>query len=181
MWPFLAAVRPPGSLHPAPSATSTPPPCSSSASLNIHRGREEIGEPLRISDESGSAPAALHGRGKNPHRRWEDEDGQRLAVHVGGETDIDRAPMLCRALHAASTRPGGPEEIVIDVSELPFCDSAGLNVLIGARHTATEIGRITLRGPTAPVPGAAPVSDRHLNSVAVRGWLALVLRHEQNR
>ncbi|MFI1067076.1 STAS domain-containing protein [Streptomyces spororaveus] len=69
-------------------------------------------------------------------------------MHVGGEMDIDRAPMLRHALHAAITRPGGPEEIVIDVSDLSFCDSVGLNVLIGARRTAAEHGRrITLRGP----------------------------------
>ncbi|WP_328792939.1 MULTISPECIES: STAS domain-containing protein [unclassified Streptomyces] len=78
---------------------------------------------------------------------WEDGEGLRLIGHVGGEMDIDRAPMLSHALHAAITRPGGPEEIVIDMSDLSFCDSAGLSVLIGARRTAAEHGRrITLRG-----------------------------------
>ncbi|MGW3327838.1 STAS domain-containing protein [Streptomyces virginiae] len=72
-------------------------------------------------------------------------------MHVGGEMDIDRAPMLRHALHAAITRPGAPEEIVIDVSGLSFCDSAALNALIGARHTAAANSRrITLRGPHSP-------------------------------
>ncbi|MGW2587152.1 STAS domain-containing protein [Streptomyces virginiae] len=79
---------------------------------------------------------------------WVDVDGQCLVVHVGGEMDIEREPMLRSALHTAITRPGGPDEIVIDLTDLSFCDSAGLNALIHARQTATEHGRhISLRNP----------------------------------
>ncbi|WP_159396467.1 STAS domain-containing protein [Streptomyces sp. Sge12] len=75
-------------------------------------------------------------------------DDQRRVVHVGGEMDIDRAPMLHAALHAAITQPGGPAEIVVDLSDLSFCDSSGLNALIQARQTAAEHGRrIILRDP----------------------------------
>lgn len=74
--------------------------------------------------------------------------GQRLIVHVGGEMDIDRAPMLVEALYAAITQPGGADEIVVDVAELFFCDSSGLNALITAQHAAMEHGRhISLRAP----------------------------------
>ncbi|ARE79505.1 hypothetical protein B6R96_36455 (plasmid) [Streptomyces sp. Sge12] len=67
---------------------------------------------------------------------------------MGGEMDIDRAPMLHAALHAAITQPGGPAEIVVDLSDLSFCDSSGLNALIQARQTAAEHGRrIILRDP----------------------------------
>ncbi|WP_308296850.1 STAS domain-containing protein [Streptomyces sp. ISL-44] len=38
--------------------------------------------------------------------------------------------------------------MVVDVAELSFCDSSGLNVLITARHTTQKHGRhISLRGP----------------------------------
>ncbi|MFK0237392.1 STAS domain-containing protein [Streptomyces vinaceus] len=84
----------------------------------------------------------------------EDETGMRVegegphVVHVGGEMDIDRAAMLYAALHTAITQQHGPAEIVIDVAEMSFCDSAGLGALIHARHTADEYGhRITLRNP----------------------------------
>ncbi|MFJ3174320.1 STAS domain-containing protein [Streptomyces roseus] len=75
--------------------------------------------------------------------------GRRVVVRVGGEMDIDRAPMLRAALHAAITQEGGPAEIVVDVAALSFCDSAGLNAFISARRTAGEHGRsISLRNPT---------------------------------
>ncbi|MEV6584102.1 STAS domain-containing protein [Streptomyces sp. NPDC051582] len=74
--------------------------------------------------------------------------GRQVVVHVGGELDIDRAPMLIAALHAAIPQAHGPAEIVVDVTELSFCDSAGLNALIHARRTASERGHhISLRNP----------------------------------
>ncbi|WP_078988321.1 STAS domain-containing protein [Streptomyces sp. WM6372] len=79
---------------------------------------------------------------------WVDGGDQRVVVHVGGEMDIDRAPMLYTALHVAITQAGGPIEIVADLSEMSFCDSAGLDALIRARHTADEHGRrMSLRAP----------------------------------
>ncbi|KOU30751.1 hypothetical protein ADK53_27905 [Streptomyces sp. WM6373] len=76
------------------------------------------------------------------------DDVQRRVVHVGGEMDVDRAPMLRHALHTAITEPGGPAEIVVDLSDLSFCDSSGLSVLVNARPTAAEHGRrISLRNP----------------------------------
>ncbi|MFG2341005.1 STAS domain-containing protein [Streptomyces yangpuensis] len=59
--------------------------------------------------------------------------------------DVDRAPMLAGALHAAITRPG---EILVDLAELCFCDSSGLNALVQARRTAEDHGkRLVLRAP----------------------------------
>ncbi|MFF8264239.1 STAS domain-containing protein [Streptomyces virginiae] len=75
-------------------------------------------------------------------------DDQRRVVHVGGEMDVDRAPMLYAALYAAITEAGGPDEIVVDLSGLSFCDSSGLSALVHARQTAAEHGRrISLRDP----------------------------------
>ncbi|MDH6544050.1 STAS domain-containing protein [Streptomyces sp. SPB4] len=85
--------------------------------------------------------------GRNPGMRVDGRE-ERVVVHVGGEMDIDRAPMLYDALHIAITRESGPYEIVADLSEMSFCDSAGLNALIRAHHTATEHGKhLSLRAP----------------------------------
>ncbi|MGW1643205.1 STAS domain-containing protein [Streptomyces lavendulae] len=79
---------------------------------------------------------------------WVDGGDERVVVHVGGEMDIDRAPMLYNALRIAISREGGPYEVVADLSEMSFCDSAGLNALIRAHHTAAEYGkRLSLRAP----------------------------------
>ncbi|MGW6690837.1 STAS domain-containing protein [Streptomyces sp. NPDC054961] len=73
---------------------------------------------------------------------------ERLVVHVGGEMDMARAPMLLDALRTAITQPGGPREIAVDVAELSFCDSSGLNALLEARQLAHEHGRrLSLRSP----------------------------------
>lgn len=62
--------------------------------------------------------------------------------------DIDRAPMMYDALQAAITEPGDPDEIFVDLSDLSFCDSSGLNALVHAQQTAAEHGRrIVLRTP----------------------------------
>ncbi|MFI5548064.1 STAS domain-containing protein [Streptomyces sp. NPDC051815] len=74
--------------------------------------------------------------------------GGKLVVQVGGEMDIDRAPMLAGALHTAITQPGSPGEIVVDLAQMSFCDSAGLNALVQARRTAEDHGKhLTLRAP----------------------------------
>ncbi|MFF4321254.1 STAS domain-containing protein [Streptomyces sp. NPDC001568] len=79
---------------------------------------------------------------------WMNDDDRCLVIHVGGEMDIDRAPMLRNALLSAATQADGRDEIVLDLSDLSFCDSAGLNTLIQARQTAATHGkRISLRNP----------------------------------
>ncbi|MER6198387.1 STAS domain-containing protein [Streptomyces sp. NPDC001586] len=77
---------------------------------------------------------------------------QSVVVRVSGEIDLDRASLLRDALHAAITRPDCPNEIVVDLAALTFCDSSGLNALLQARLTAHEHGRqIRLHAPTAQV------------------------------
>lgn len=77
---------------------------------------------------------------------------QHVIVRVGGEMDIDRAPLLQEALHTVITGPGCPDEVVLDLAELTFCDSSGLNALLQARLTAQEHGRrIRLHAPQPQV------------------------------
>lgn len=80
------------------------------------------------------------------------DEPQRAIVRVGGEIDIDRAPLLQEALHTVITRPECPDEIVVDLTGLTFCDSSGLNALLHARLTAAEYARyITLHAPNPQV------------------------------
>ncbi|MFD3471115.1 STAS domain-containing protein [Streptomyces sp. NPDC058682] len=41
--------------------------------------------------------------------------------------DIDHADRLRETLHTEVTHPQGAAEIVVDLTDLTFCDSAGLN------------------------------------------------------
>lgn len=67
-------------------------------------------------------------------------------VRVRGELDLDagRAAELDAALRHAITDPDGAAEITVDVSQLAFCDSTGLNILLRAQSAALAHGR-TLR------------------------------------
>ncbi|MGW0363986.1 STAS domain-containing protein [Streptomyces sp. NPDC002990] len=60
-----------------------------------------------------------------------------VVFELAGELDHDTAQPLREALDAAVT-PGG--RLVVDLSELGFCDSTGLNVLLHSRLTAQEAG-----------------------------------------
>ncbi|MFD5933051.1 STAS domain-containing protein [Streptomyces sp. NPDC060333] len=71
-------------------------------------------------------------------------------VRVRGELDLDtgRAAALDAALRRAVTDPDNPTEITVDVSELMFCDSTGLNILLNAQLAALSHGRtLRLRAP----------------------------------
>ncbi|WP_392895530.1 STAS domain-containing protein [Streptomyces sp. LN699] len=67
-------------------------------------------------------------------------------VRVRGELDLDtgRAAELDAALRRSVTNPDNPTEITVDVSELTFCDSTGLNILLHAQLAALSHSR-TLR------------------------------------
>ncbi|MFF4324486.1 STAS domain-containing protein [Streptomyces sp. NPDC001568] len=73
-----------------------------------------------------------------------------VVIRVCGELDmdVDHTAALAMALQRAITDPDSPTEITVDVSELRFCDSTGLNVLLRAQITALGHGRtIRLHGP----------------------------------
>ncbi|MCX4776170.1 STAS domain-containing protein [Streptomyces sp. NBC_01264] len=75
-----------------------------------------------------------------------------VIVNIGGEMDIDRAPLLQGALHTLITQPDCPPEVVLDLTELTFCDSSGLNAILRARLTAEAHGRhVTLHAPNRQV------------------------------
>lgn len=71
-------------------------------------------------------------------------------VRLSGEMDISRVDEVRALLLEAVTRTGGPTDIVVDLSGLTFCDSAGLNLLLRARMQAVESGHtLRLTAPSA--------------------------------
>jgi anti-sigma B factor antagonist len=68
-------------------------------------------------------------------------------MSVDGEIDLYTAPRLHGELVTALAG-GGPEQIVVDMSRVEFCDSTGMNVLLAAHRRAREQGGdLELAGP----------------------------------
>ncbi len=73
-----------------------------------------------------------------------------VVVRVSGEMDMDRAQVFRADLAAAIERAASGREVVIDLTDLSFCDSSGLNVLLGARLDAQQAGHLLrLAGPSS--------------------------------
>jgi anti-sigma B factor antagonist len=94
-----------------------------------------------------------------------DEAGVRVLA-VSGELDIATAPELCARLDASrSTRR---PRMLVDLTEVDFCDSTGLRALLGA---ASEVrahgGRFAI--VCAPSGGVA----RLLDIVGASEWMAI--------
>ncbi|MFD6892812.1 STAS domain-containing protein [Streptomyces sp. NPDC059957] len=76
--------------------------------------------------------------------------GEAVVVRLSGEMDLSRVGEVRALLLEAATRAGGRADIVVDLSGLTFCDSAGLNLLLRARLQAVESGRtLRLAAPNA--------------------------------
>lgn len=65
-----------------------------------------------------------------------DEAGAASAVVVSGEVDVSNADELRSALDTAlaSSAPA----LTVDLAEVPYIDSTGIGVLVGAAHRAAE-------------------------------------------
>ncbi|MEV4557967.1 STAS domain-containing protein [Kitasatospora sp. NPDC049285] len=64
--------------------------------------------------------------------------GGTVVVHLTGELDQDRQPVLDHALaRAVRSRP---LRLVIDMTGVVFCDCVGLNALLKTRHAAQQAG-----------------------------------------
>jgi anti-sigma B factor antagonist len=59
-------------------------------------------------------------------------------VAVAGEIDCSTAPRLAAGLESALAT--GPAELVVDLSEVSFLDSAGLHALVTAHTAAGRLG-----------------------------------------
>ena len=68
------------------------------------------------------------------------------SVHLRGELDMATADELDKCLDRLAR--ACPETIVIDLSQLTFCDSSGLNAFVSWRRRAEDAGyRLVLRSP----------------------------------
>ena len=94
-----------------------------------------------------------------------EEAGVRV-IAVAGELDIATAPKLCARLDASRTR--SKPRLLVDLTEVDFCDSTGLRALLGA---ASEVrahgGRFAIVCP--------PSGDvaRLLEIVGAAEWMAI--------
>ena len=90
-------------------------------------------------------------------------DAQGVVLTLSGELDLSSAPELERQLNAvlAEAHP----RVVLDLEELSFVDSVGVNVLFRGKKTADSAGvQLVFRRPTAQL-------DRVFALVGVVDWL----------
>lgn len=59
-------------------------------------------------------------------------------VSVFGEVDVSNAAQLRGAVEEVLAQ--NPERLEIDLAEVPYIDSTGIGVLVGAAHSAAEAG-----------------------------------------
>ncbi|MEU6713164.1 STAS domain-containing protein [Nonomuraea sp. NPDC046802] len=65
-------------------------------------------------------------------------------LHLTGDLDVAGAPRLQAELEPALAA-ADPPNLVVDLTEVPFCDSVGLGVLVGALNHIREVnGRMIL-------------------------------------
>ncbi|MFE3113788.1 STAS domain-containing protein [Kitasatospora indigofera] len=78
--------------------------------------------------------------------------GDDLVLDVAGDLVQGTGPLLHAAVTGALTTHPSPRELLMDLSELRFCDSGGLNALVRAHRHAREAGtELHLLNPTTPV------------------------------
>jgi len=76
--------------------------------------------------------------------------GPRPIVRVAGELDLSTAARLCQGIQQAIRGPR--PRVVIDLTDVTFCDSTGLRALLGAvREVEVQGGKAKL----VIVPGSA--------------------------
>ncbi|MCX5558555.1 STAS domain-containing protein [Streptomyces sp. NBC_00038] len=87
------------------------------------------------------------------------EEGEWAVLRVSGELDLVTSPELRQRVHEAVA--DGRRSLVLDLSEVLFCDSSGVGVLIATRRLIRSCqGRLRL---ILPAQGA--VDGSHVNRV----------------
>jgi anti-anti-sigma factor len=100
-----------------------------------------------------------------------DERGEWAVLHVSGELDLVTSPVLRQRVHDVVAE--GRHSLVLDLSEVFFCDSSGVGVLIATRRLLRSCqGRLRLILPAEGVEGGtsrASAAERgagaHVNRV----------------
>jgi len=86
-------------------------------------------------------------------------------LHLKGELDADTAATLHSALAGLLERP--VPRIVVDLTDLKFCDSVGLSAFIISKQV------ITKRGGWLTLAGANPVLTRLMETVGLSRYFAM--------
>ncbi|MET8825952.1 STAS domain-containing protein [Streptomyces sp. NPDC004610] len=98
-----------------------------------------------------------------------DEHGDWTVLRVSGELDLVSSPLLRQQVHEAVAE--GRRQVVVDLSDVIFCDSSGVGVLIATRRLMRSCqGRLRLILPADGMdagPGGAHV-NRVINALGVR-------------
>ncbi|MCW8375530.1 STAS domain-containing protein [Streptomyces justiciae] len=95
-----------------------------------------------------------------------DEHGNWAVLRVSGELDLVTSPVLRQRVHDVVAE--GRHSLVLDLSEVFFCDSSGVGVLIASRRLIRSCqGRLRL---ILPAQGATEGShvNRVLGALGVR-------------
>lgn len=80
-----------------------------------------------------------------------DDSGDRCVVHLVGELDVNTATGLREEVHRRVVSSPSPT-LVLELSELTFCDARGLGTMVSAKKTAEAAGKqLLLVGPTPPM------------------------------
>lgn len=61
-------------------------------------------------------------------------------IGVVGEVDVSNADELRRAIDAALDDPS-VDSVAVDLAQVPYIDSTGIGVLVGAAHKAKDVSR----------------------------------------
>ncbi|KUL72510.1 MULTISPECIES: STAS domain-containing protein [unclassified Streptomyces] len=88
-----------------------------------------------------------------------DERGDWAVLQVSGELDLVTSPVLRQHVHDVVAE--GRHSLVLDLSEVLFCDSSGVGVLIAARRLIRSC-RGSLR---LILPAQGAVDGSHVNRV----------------
>ncbi|MER7700090.1 MULTISPECIES: STAS domain-containing protein [unclassified Streptomyces] len=89
----------------------------------------------------------------------EGEQGSWTVLRMSGELDLVTSPVVRQSVHGAVAE--GQHDVVLDLSEVFFCDSSGVGVLIASRRLMKSCGgRLRL---ILPARGAEDGS--HVNKV----------------
>lgn len=72
------------------------------------------------------------GRGHVSLKVWEEVRGEWTVLRVSGEMDLVTSPAVRQHVHDAVAE--GRHSLVLDLSEVLFCDSSGVGVLIASRR-----------------------------------------------
>lgn len=91
--------------------------------------------------------------------QYEAIDGTQI-VSVTGEVDLSSVPWLAEVIRRAKEQAGGePSHVVVDLSEVEFMDTAGLEVLLEEWNSSRRLdGRMCIVAPEGPLTRLLEVS-----------------------